>query len=83
MSRAVQGWFCYRFGVILGSSWGHFSFISAPGAPLGCPWGPESGLEWLEGVLGGPLGVLGRPWGASGGSMGRPWGVLVCTLGVP
>ena len=78
MSDFCRFWrFWYRFGIILGSIWGHFSVILAPGASLGCLWSPESGLEWLEGVLGGPLGVLGRPlrgpWGTPGASLCAPW----------
>ena len=70
-------------GVDLGSFWRHFRPWGVPGVPLGS-------LEWLDGVLGGPVGVpwasLGILWGSMGhpwGPMGNPWGVLVRTMGVP
>ena len=75
--------FWHRFRVDFRSFWRYFRPWGVPGVPLGS-------FEWLDGVLGGPLGVpwasLGVLWGSMGhpwGSMGHPWGVLVRTVGVP
>ena len=82
--------FWSHFGDVLGSFWCHFRPWGVPGVPVGS-------FEWLDGVLGGPLGSpegrravpwasLGVLWGSLGhpwGPMGHPWGVLMRTVGVP